>query len=48
MTIKIEDGISDIVPISLAKEVIAQGKISNDGKSYCSLTMFGNICGQTQ
>lgn len=32
MTIKIEDGISDIVAISLVKEVIEQGKISNFGK----------------
>lgn len=35
MTIKIEDGISDIVAISLVKEVIEQSKISNFGKSYC-------------
>ena len=48
MTIKIEDGISDIVAISLVKEVIEQGKISNFGKSYCYLTMFGDICVQTQ
>ena len=48
MTIKIEDGISDIVAISLVKEVIEQEKISNNGKSYCYLTMFGNICVQTQ
>lgn len=32
MTIKIEDGISEIVAISLVKEVIEQGKISNYGK----------------
>ena len=44
MTIKIEDNISDIVAISLVKEVIEQGKISNNGTSYCYLTVFGNIC----
>ena len=43
MTIKIEDNISDLVAISLVKEVIEEGKISNDGKSYCYLTLFGNI-----
>lgn len=48
MTIKIEDGISDIVAISLVKEVIEQGKISNNGTSYCYLTLFGNICVQTR
>ena len=47
MTIKIEDNISDIVAISLVKEVIEQGKISNNGTSYCYLTLFGNICVQT-
>ena len=46
MTIKIEDNISDIVAISLVKEVIEQGKISNNGTSYCYLTVFGNICVQ--
>ena len=44
MTIKIEDNISDLVAISLVKEVIEQGKISNNGTSYCYLTVFGNIC----
>ena len=48
MTIKIEDNISDIVAISLVKEVIEQGKISNNGTSYCYLTSFGNICVQTR
>ena len=48
MTIKIEDNISDIVAISLVKEVIEQGKISNNGTSYCYLTLFGNTCVQTQ
>ena len=48
MTIKIEDNISDIVAISLVKEVIEQGKISNNGKSYCYLTLSGNICVQTR
>lgn len=48
MTIKIEDNISDLVAISLVKEVIEQGKISNNGTSYCYLTVFGNICVETQ
>ena len=48
MTIKIEDNIPDIVAISLVKEVIRRGKISNNGTSYCYLTVFGNICVETQ
>ena len=48
MTIKIEDNIPDIVAISLVKEVIEQGKISNNGTSYCYLTMFDDICVQTR
>ena len=49
MTIKIEDNISDIVAINLVKQVIEQGKISNNGTSYCYLTVFeGGICVQTQ
>ena len=43
MTIKIEDDIPDIVAISLVKEVIERGKISNNGTSYCYLTLFGKI-----
>ena len=48
MTIRIEDNIPDLVAISLVKEVIEQGKISNNGTSYCYLTVFGNICVETQ
>ena len=48
MTIKIEDNIPDLVAISLVKEVIEQGKISNNGTSHCSLIVFGNICVETQ
>ena len=48
MTIKREDNISDLVAISLGKEVIEQGKISNNGTSYCYRTVFGNICIETQ
>ena len=48
MTIKIEDNIPDLVAISLVKEVIRRGKISNNGTSCCYLTVFGNICVQTQ
>ena len=43
MTIRIEDNISDLVAISLVKEVIEQGKISNNGTSYCYLTVFVDI-----
>ena len=43
MTIKIEDNIDDLTAVSLVKQVIEQGKISNNGKSYCYLTLFGNI-----
>ena len=48
MTIKIEDNIPDLVAISLVKEVIRRGKISNNGTSYCYLTVFGNICVETR
>ena len=48
MTIKIEDGIDDLTAISLVKQGIEQGKISNNGTSYCYLTVFGNICVETQ
>lgn len=48
MAIKIEDNISDLIAITLVKEVIEQGKISNNGTSYCYLTVFGNICVETQ
>lgn len=48
MTIKIEDGIDDLTAISLVKEVIDEGKISRDGKSYCYLTLFGNIAVETR
>ena len=48
MTIKIEDGIDDLTAISLVKQVIEQGKISNNGNSYCHLTSFGDICVETR
>ena len=48
MTIKIEDGIDDLTAISLVKQVIEQGKISNNGNSYCYLTMFGDMCVETR
>ena len=48
MTIKIEDGIDDLTAISLVKQVIEQGKISNNGTSYCYLTVFVDICVETQ
>ena len=48
MTIKIEDGIDDLTAITLVKQVIEQGKISNYGNSYCYLTLFGDICVETR
>lgn len=48
MTIKIEDSINDLTAISLVKKVIEEGKISGDGKSYCYLTLFGNIAVETR
>ena len=47
MTIKIEDGIDDLTAVSLVKQVIEQGKISNNGNSYCFLSIFGNIVVET-
>lgn len=48
MTIKIEDGIDDLTAVSLVKQVIEQGKISDNGNSYCYLTLFGNILVETR
>ena len=49
MTIKIEDGIDDLTAISLVKQVIEQGEISGNGKSYCYLTLFkDNIMVETR
>ena len=48
MTIKIEDNIDDLTAINLVKQVIEQGKISNNGNSYCYLTLFSDICVETR
>ena len=48
MTIEIKDNIDDLTAISLVKKVIEQGKISNNGNSYCYLTLFDNICVETR
>ena len=48
MTIKIEDNIDDLIAISLVKQVIEQGKISNNGNSYCYLTVFDDIVVETR
>ena len=48
MTIKIEDNIDDLTAINLVKQVIEQGKISNNGNSYCYLTMFDDIAVETR
>ena len=48
MTIKIEDNIDDLTAVSLVKQVIEQGKISNNGNSYCYLSIFGDICVETR
>lgn len=48
MTIKIEDNIDNLTAITLVKQVIEQGKISNNGNSYCYLTLFGDIFVETR
>ena len=48
MTIEIKDNIDDLTAINLVKQVIEQGKISNNGNSYCYLTMFGDIFVETR
>lgn len=48
MTIKIEDNIDDLTAINLVKQVIEQGKISNNGNSYCYLTIFDDVCVETR
>lgn len=48
MTIKIEDNIDDLTAINLVKQVIEQGKISNNGNSYCYLTIFDDIAVETR
>ena len=48
MTIKIEDGIDDLTAITLVKQVIEQGKTSNNGNSYCCLTLFGDVIVETR
>lgn len=48
MTIKIEDNIDDLIAITLVKQVIEQGKISDNGNSYCYLALFGNILVETR
>ena len=48
MTIKIEDNIDDLTAINLVKQVIEQGKISNNDNSYCYLTIFGDIAVETR
>ena len=48
MTIKIEDNIDDLTAINLVKQVIEQGKISNNGNSYCYLSIFDDIVVETR
>lgn len=48
MTIRIEDNIDDLTAINLVKQVIEQGKISNNGNSYCYLTIFDDIAVETR
>ena len=48
MTIEIKDNIDDLTAINLVKQVIEQGKISNNGNSYCYLTLFGDIFVETR
>ena len=48
MTIKIENNIDDLTAVSLVKQVIEQGKISNNNNSYCYLSIFGDIVVETR
>ena len=48
MTIKIEDNIDDLTAITLVKQVVEEGKISNNGNSYCYLTLFNDISVETR
>ena len=48
MTIKIEDNIDDLTAITLVKQVIEEGKISNNGNSYCYITLFDDISVETR
>ena len=48
MTIKIEDSIDDLTAVRLVKQVIDQGKISNNGNSYCYLSIFDDIVVETR
>ena len=48
MTIKIEDNIDDLTAVSLVNQVIERGKISNNGNSYCYLTVFDDIVVETR
>ena len=48
MTIKIVDNIDGLTAVSLVKQVIELGKISNNGNSYCYLTLFGDMCVETR
>ena len=48
MTIQIKDNIDDLTAISLVKRVIERAKISNNGNSYCYLSIFGDICVETR
>lgn len=48
MTIKIEDNIDDLTAVSLVKQVIERGKISNNGNSYCYLSVFDDIVVETR
>lgn len=38
--IKLEEDISDDMMLRLVSAVVAQGKMSNEGKSYCYATLF--------
>lgn len=38
--ITIQDGIDDLLAVTLLEEVIRQGKISNDNTQYCYVTTW--------
>ena len=40
LLVKIEEGIDPTLALDSVKQVIAEGRISNNGKQYCYLTVF--------
>lgn len=40
LLVKIEEGIDPAIALDAVKRVIGEGRISNNGKQYCYLTVF--------